>query len=83
MEKGIKRPKHKTTRQWWGERMKEAEAEKEATKPDRSRAQAEIQRGHAVLIASAWAMKDKADQVARDASERRAAAVGTKAQATF
>ena len=55
MEKGIKRPKHKTTRQWWGERMKEAEtvmdaacekyaqaeAEKEATKLDRSRAQAE------------------------------------------
>ena len=81
MEKGIKRPKHKTTRQWWGERMKEAEtvmdaacekyaqaeAEKEATKLDRSRAQAEIQRGHAVLIASAWAMKDKAAQVARDA----------------
>ena len=25
MEKGIKRPKHKTARQWWGQRLKEAE----------------------------------------------------------
>lgn len=81
MERGIKRPKHKTTRQWWGERMQEAETvmdaacdmyvraddARQAAELDRSRAQAEIQRGHAVLIASAWAMKDKAATLARDA----------------
>ncbi len=74
MEKGIKRPKHKTTRQWWGERMQEAETVMDAAcdmyvRADDARQAAELDRsrGNAILIASAWAMKDKAAQVAHDA----------------
>ena len=74
MEKGIKRPKHKTTRQWWGERMQEAETVMDAAcdmyvRADDARQAAELDRsrGNAILIASALAMKDKAAQVARDA----------------
>ena len=74
MQKGIKRPKHKTTRQWWGERMQEAETVMDAAcdmyvRADDARQAAELDRsrGNAILIASALAMKDKAATIARDA----------------
>ena len=74
MEKGIKRPKHKTTRQWWGERMQEAETVMDAAcdmyvRADDARQAVELDRsrGNAILIASALAMKDKAATIARDA----------------
>lgn len=71
MEKGIKRPKHKTTRQWWGERMQQVEDVMDAAcdmyvRADDARKQAELERD--ALKDERQQLEQKRKQLSEDAS---------------
>ena len=65
MEKGIKRPKHKTTRQWWGERMREAEIVMDAACEEFSTQQRNGQQMSALMLQKAKQRAEVIDTATR------------------
>ena len=65
MQAGIKKPKHKTTRQWWGERMREAEIVMDAACEEFSTQQRNGQQMSALMLQKAKQRAEVIDTATR------------------